>query len=76
LPQAWVCALLSAVGTLLLEGGLMVLRMARADALEKEELAVRVAARGREVAAAVDPLLGCEGGVVSGDFAADKVKAE
>ena len=71
-----MCALLSAVGTLLLEGGLMVIRMARADALAKAEQAVKDAARGTEVAAAVDPLMGCEGGVVSGEFVADKEKAE
>ena len=71
-----MCALLSAVGTLLLEGGLMVIRMARADALAKEEQAVKDAARGREFPAAVDPLMGCEGGVVSGEFVTNKEKAE
>ena len=74
--QAWVCALLSAVGTLLLEGALMVLRMSRADALERAEKAAREAARGKVVAAPVDPLLGCEGGVVAGEFDTDKEKAE
>ena len=54
----------------------MVLRMSRADALERAEKAAREAARGKVVAAPVDPLLGCEGGVVEGEFDTGKEKAE
>lgn len=54
----------------------MVLRMSRADAMERSEKASREAARRRVVVAGVDPLLGCEGGVVAGEFDADKEKAD
>ncbi len=59
-----------------MEGALMVLRMSRADAMERSEKASREAARRRVVVAGVDPLLGCEGGVVAGEFDADKEKAD
>ena len=72
--QAWVCALICAVGTLVLEGGLMVLRMSRADAYAQAERVARDAVQSKEVAAPVDPLQGCEGGTISGESLKEKAE--
>jgi len=64
-----------AVGTLLVEGGLMVLRMARADARARSEKEAKKAAKTELAAVPVDPLRGCEGGAVAGE-SVGKEKAE
>ena len=77
--QAWVWALVSAVGTLLLEGALLVLRLSRADALEAR---ARRGQEGRPAAPApLDPLgeellgaLGGRGGAAEGEALGDRAK--